>query len=92
MHKNCAKSCDTCHKRGKKPIKIDVGDPEVSRPEKLILDWTETVGVRQTAVGSEKQATIEKIKASKVYWENEATEALPQDLLDRCRNQNELCR
>lgn len=94
MQKNCAKSCDTCDKRGKKKAKPkkDAGDnSEVSRPEQLILDWTETVGIRQTATGSEKQQTIDKIKASKLYWEKEATEALPADLLDKCRNQNELC-
>lgn len=91
MHKNCAKSCDTCDKRAKGKNTASVDSSEVSRPEKIILDWTESVGVRQTAIGSEKQATIEKIKASKRYWEKEATEALPVDLLNRCRNQNELC-
>ena len=98
MHKNCAKSCDTCDKPKKATAASDsatkaehADESKLTRPQKLLLDWSESVGVRQSAIGAEAMATLARIKASKFYWEQEATEALPVDLLDRCRNQNALC-
>jgi len=89
MYNNCAKSCNTCSQ--KKTATVSGGNSELTRPQQLILDWSESVGVRQTAIGSEAVATFERIKQSKAYWEQEATEALPADLLAKCRNQHELC-
>ena len=62
-----------------------------SNTRKSLLDWSEKVGVRQSAVGNTADETLAKVQASKAYWEREATEALPADLLARCRNLHELC-
>jgi len=94
MHQKCAKSCNKCEEltRNLDEATMDAGPHEVKDSTTTgLLDWSENVGVRQTAIGSEKIATLQKIQASKHYWESEAAESLPKDLLDRCRNQNELC-
>ena len=102
MHLNCAKSCNTCKvylsssqgqaakaaAAAKAANKNSNVDPNT---RKLLLDWSESVGVRQSAVGSTTDETLAKIQAAKAYWEREATEALPADLLAKCRNLHELC-
>ncbi|CAB9526682.1 Probable prolyl 4-hydroxylase [Seminavis robusta] len=85
MEMNCAKSCNTCEKvYGIKPRKL------AGKKEQL-LDWSEEVGVRQSAVGTETESTLARVLASKKYWEGEAAEALPSDLIAKCRNLHGLC-
>lgn len=86
---NCAKSCNTCGKVQDRKLHSNVHASDVDAEG--LLDWSETVGVRQSAIGAEAKNTLEKIRQSKIYWEKDATEALPQDLLNRCRNNHELC-
>jgi len=102
MDSNCAKSCDTCKaylaKNGKErktkeaAAKTSEADSKFDRAtKKKLLDWSESVGVRQSAVGNSADVTLATIQKAKNYWEREATEALPEDLLARCRNLHELC-
>ena len=42
---------------------------------KALLDWSEKVGVRQSAVGNTADETLATVERSKKYWEKEATEA-----------------
>jgi hypothetical protein len=90
MSINCAKTCNVCEKPEGVAKKTAPGTKKNERRDRL-LEWSELVGVRQTATGSDVEATLDKIQQSKDYWERDATEALPADLMAKCRNLNELC-
>ena len=89
MSLNCAKSCNTCEKTVAPKLKSKPSGND-EKKERL-LEWSEAVGVRQSAIGADGEATLDKIERSKVYWEGEAIKALPVDLVAKCRNLHELC-
>lgn len=105
MEVNCAKSCNTCDKylettkaeeaaavKAAEAAEEAAGSSTIDAATKQrLLDWSETVGVRQNVAGTSSHQTFVKIQKAKNYWEKDATEALPADLLARCRNLHELC-
>lgn len=97
MEVNCANSCNTCDKivkmeeqKQRQARATTLSSVDEAAAEQLIA-WTETVGVRQVAVGGERDYTLANMEESKRYWESEELKSLPEDLQKRCRNQHDLC-
>ena len=65
MNAKCPKSCHKC--------KSKQSNPKSPRSDEIeaLLDWTSTIGIRQSAVGSDANRTLAKIQATKDYWEQQ---------------------
>lgn len=83
MLKNCARSCSTCVE---KPVVRPLRKGEITQ----LMQKTLNFGVLQEATGAEKQKTIDLIRSTIHYMENDI-DSLPSAIADVCLNRNALC-
>jgi prolyl 4-hydroxylase len=83
MHKNCAKRCGTC-------VEEPAMEPSEKEEVAKMLQKTLEFGVLQEATGSEKRKTLDAIRSSVYYMENEI-DSLPSSVVDECLNRNVQC-
>ena len=103
MNKNCPKSCGLCHVNKAKHSELKRRQMLEAQPppaDAALLDWTATVGIRQSAVGANAKNTMNVIRATKIYWEHQQQQELnngdaeshaTHTVLDTCWNREPLC-
>ena len=85
METNCELSCGMCEEDEEEEEEEDESQ-EVAK----LLERTLNFGVKQEASGSQAPETLDLIRESIEYMDNEAND-LPPDVLDNCLNRKELC-
>lgn len=93
MHEHCSKSCDTCGKTKKRTSQQQQQrnlEMQLAEDDQDAVDATEDFGEIQRVSGDEAAVTLDIVRLSVDYMQKEATE-LPDDVLSKCLNRNELC-
>jgi prolyl 4-hydroxylase len=85
MHKNCASSCGICVAAVRSAI-----IPSEREQVAIMMQRTLEFGVWQEASGPETQKTLDVIRSSIQYMENEI-ESLPSSVINDCYNRYALC-
>lgn len=86
MHKNCAKSCNTCKKSERKLTKLN--NPE----DQALVEKTAKYGDLQIVSGDKANLTMNVIRDMMKYLEeSDDFKGLSSNIKKNCQNRHELC-